>query len=194
MDRRVAKVVVAIIRPPLLLLGFIFGGIYKLLFSGRDRRLALDDQQRLIQDIRSRVPFLASRENTCITPVDFGDTPPPFDYAQVDVVCPPLKFRFSLGRGELAVYVNREDAETHGQELSLVLNLLDLRPEIKRGSIKDFSDVDGLLREHWEALAGAFSEARYPELRKQIEDAYARDRVITKQWEIEINRRLYGDR
>ena len=55
MERRVAKVVVAIVRPPLLVLGFVFGGIYKLLFSRLDRRLALKNQLQLEQDIRECV-------------------------------------------------------------------------------------------------------------------------------------------
>jgi len=149
MHRRVAKLVVAIIRPPLLLLRFVFGGVYKLLFSGRGIGLSLEPQRQLEQDIRNEVPSLVSRDATRIIPVDFGDSPPPFDYAQVDVASPPLKFRFSRGRDQLAVFVNHESMEDHEHELSLVLSLLDLTPEVRRGSITKLLDVDRLLREYW---------------------------------------------
>lgn len=194
MQRRVAKVVVAIVRPPLFLFGFVLGGIYKLLFSRSDRRGALANQQQLERDIRNEVPFLVSREGTRITPDDFGDSPPSFDYAMVDVASPPLTFRFTRGREQLSACVRRQGTEKSGYELSLVLSLLDLTPEIQRGSVNYLSDINRLLSQHWEALVWAFSDARYPELVKQLDDTYAHDRVITKQWETEINRRLYGDK
>jgi len=194
MNRRALKVVDAIVVPPLRLLGFIFGGIYKLLFSGFDRRLALKHQQQLEQGIWRFVPFLFARDGARIVSKQIERVPPPFDYADVDVISPPLKFHFVRGRGEFDAYVTRSPAESSGHELSLVLSMLDLRPEVRRGSISDLSDVNRLLREYWEPLGEAFSDARYLELRKQLEGVYARDRVIAKQWEIEINRRLYGDR
>jgi hypothetical protein len=43
-------------------------------------------------------------------------------------------------------------------------------------------------------IARAFSEEQYPHLLAQLQDIYARDRVVTKQLETEINRRLYPER
>ena len=134
MNRRGLKIVDAIVVPPLRLLGFVFGGIYKLLFSGLDRRLALKHQQQLEQDIWKFVPFLFARDGARIISKEIGRIPP-FDYADVDVISPPLKFHFVRGRGDLDVYVTRNLAESVGHELSLVLSTLDLRPEVRRGSI-----------------------------------------------------------
>ncbi len=41
-------------------------------------------------------------------------------------------------------------------------------------------------------LITAFSAERYPQIKVELLEIYARDRVLTKQWETEINRRLYG--
>jgi predicted GNAT superfamily acetyltransferase len=41
-------------------------------------------------------------------------------------------------------------------------------------------------------LADAFSVEHYGHVKDELNETYTHDRLITKQWETEINRRLYG--
>jgi hypothetical protein len=194
MNRPVNKLVVAIVRPPLLLLGFVFKGFYSLLFSGLDRRLALKHQQQLQSDVLAFIPSLASRPGMRILMSEIGKPPPPFDYAEVTIAVPPMQFHFVRGRGGFDAYIGRDCADKNWHELSLVLSILDFLPEMSRGSITDPSDVERALQLYWDQLSASFSDEQYSELKKQLAGIYAHDRVITKQWETEINRRLYGDK
>jgi len=40
-------------------------------------------------------------------------------------------------------------------------------------------------------LQGAFAPDRYPDLVPRLENVHEHDRAIIRQWETEINRRLY---
>ena len=57
------RILIAILRPPLLVLGFIFGNLYKLCFGWYDKRLARQHEQRFADDIRSYLPFLFSEHD-----------------------------------------------------------------------------------------------------------------------------------
>jgi hypothetical protein len=65
-------------------------------------------------------------------------------------------------------------------------------PDVKRGSIASLSQAGDLMRQHIVALSKAHTEGEYPRMRRQLMEIYERDRIIRKQLETEINRRIYG--
>ena len=77
--------VVAALRPPLLVLGFVFGNIYKLCFGWLDKRTAKKDEERFADDIRTHLSFLFSECGAHIVPNEGVSFPPSFDGAYVTV-------------------------------------------------------------------------------------------------------------
>jgi len=53
-----ARIIIAILCPPLLVLGFVFGSLYKLCFGWLDKRMARQSEQRFAEDIRTYLAFL----------------------------------------------------------------------------------------------------------------------------------------
>jgi hypothetical protein len=55
-----ARILIATLRPPLLVLGFVFGNLYKLCFGWLDKHMARQNEQRFAEDIRTYLAFLFS--------------------------------------------------------------------------------------------------------------------------------------
>src|SRR5690349_18326111 len=106
-----ARVLIGVLRPPLLLLGFIFGNLYKLCFGWLDRRVARQNEQRFADDIRSHLSFLFTEHGAHIIPGT--PFPPGFDGAYVTVAVRTIQLRFGRGRGEFGVSVASESAPQH---------------------------------------------------------------------------------
>ena len=115
-----ARVVVGVLRPPLLLFGFIFGNLYKLCFGWLDRRLARQNEQRFADDIRSHLSFLFTDYGARIIPNQGTPFPPSFDGAYVTVAVGALQLRFVRGRGDFSVRVASEHAPQHWEDFRLV--------------------------------------------------------------------------
>lgn len=64
-----ARVLIGVLRPLLLLFGFIFGNLYKVCFGWLDRRLAKGNERRFADDIRSHLSFLFTEHGAQIIPV-----------------------------------------------------------------------------------------------------------------------------
>jgi hypothetical protein len=191
MGRRINKWIVDAVRPPLVIISFASRPIYRLLFSRADRRQAMKNQERLAGDIQDCVPFVFHELGGQIVPSPDAHFPPPFDYATVTVEASAFRLRFTRGREELIVQVAPRFSANSWHELSTVLSALD-PPGVKRGSIVSLFQVGDLLRQYVCEISKALSENEYSQLKVQLAEIYKHDRIITKQLENEINRRLYG--
>jgi len=192
MGERLNKCISALIRPPTVVIGYLADGVYSLLFARAEQRRARTREEQLAQGIRSNLPFLFSDYNAEIIPNGEDITfPPPFDYAVVTVALSGLLVRFLRGRGELAVQLALRDAPKEWHELSLVLNVIDVPEEVKRGATYSLPDAARFLKTYLRQIQEAFSD-RYPAVRQRLDEVYSRDRLIIRQWETEINRRLYS--
>src|SRR5579864_6919358 len=101
MTGELSKSVARALRPPLQVIGFVLGGIYKLLFGRADVRLSKKREEQLGQDIRQDVSFLFDELGGAIVPDPTARYPFPFDYAFVVVAVDDLFLRFFRGGGEL---------------------------------------------------------------------------------------------
>ena len=125
MDRRAQRwIVMNIVRPPLLMLGFVLKPI-GLLFGLLDRPIASRHEKQLRLDIAEAMPFLFSEHGGHSVPNEGVPFPPSFDYAFVTVAVDNLLIRFCRGRGELDLRVGSKTRSRDLHELGLVLGILD---------------------------------------------------------------------
>lgn len=114
------RFVVAVSRPPLLVLGFVFGNLSKLCFRWVDRRIAKQNEERFAEDIRTHLSFLFAEHSAQIIPNEGTPFPPSFDGAYVTVAVSALRLRFVRGRGDFGVSVASEFAPRHWEDFYLV--------------------------------------------------------------------------
>src|SRR5271156_1218125 len=74
-----SRIVIASLRPPLLVLGFVIGNLYKLCFGWLDKRMARRNQQRFATDLRTYLAFLFSEHGATIVPNEGVPFPPSSD-------------------------------------------------------------------------------------------------------------------
>ena len=115
-----ARILIAILRPPLIALGFIFGNLYKLCFGWYDKRLARRNEQRFADDIRTYLPFLFSEHEAKIIPNEGVPFPPSFDGAYVTIAVGNLHLRFIRGRGDFSVRVASAFSPNDWEDFRLV--------------------------------------------------------------------------
>jgi hypothetical protein len=193
MSELLKRCILMLVRPPLLLIRALASVVYPAVFGRSDKRIAETRELQLAVTVKEVFAFLFIESDAKIVGRDpVLQFPPPFDYASICVVRRNLMFRFVRGREEEHVSLRRSDIGERWHELSLVLDLVDAPENVKRGSLQDFYTASRLLQSNLKVIEEAFSEVHYPEFRKKIDEIYARDRVILKQHETELNRRLYG--
>ena len=190
-DRRFSTWLATILRPPFLLVGLIAKPLYRLLFSRSDESLARKAEHELAADVHTYLPFLFNEMDGRVIPNQGIEFPPPFDYAIVTMDVSQILLRFTRGRDHLAVQVAPKSSPNNFHEVSTVLTTLGV-PGIQRGSISCLPDANRVLRQNMEVIAPAFTPEQYPQLKTQLDEVYARDRVVVKQLETELNRGLYG--
>ncbi|HTZ97674.1 MAG TPA: hypothetical protein VMB18_14830 [Terriglobales bacterium] len=114
------RIVIAILRPPLLVLGFVFGNLYQLCFGWLDRRIARQNEQRFAEDVHTYLAFLFSEHGAKVIPNEGVPFPPSFDGAYVTVSVENLRLRFVRGRGDFSVRVASAFAPNDWEDFQLV--------------------------------------------------------------------------
>jgi hypothetical protein len=192
-NRETERWLVAIVRPPLLLARFVLRPLSKLFFGGVSRHLAKKHERQLAQDIHDALPFLFTEHKGSIVLNEAVPFPPSFDYAFVTVGLGDLFLRFSRGRGELGVHVAPAFARSDWHELSLVLSAISGQGDIQRQEFCDLWDVSHALESKIRALIRFFSPRQFGDLKQRLEDeVYKPEKISIREWQTEINRRLYG--
>ena len=193
MSQGINSWIVAALRPPAVVLKFVLGSLYSILFRRADKRSAARDEQRLARDIQDALPSLFSEYQGRIVRSGDSRVPPPFDYATVTIALADVLIRFTRGRRELAVYVAPVFAPTDWHELSLVLGAIGGEEDIERGGFRDLWDVSRVLPSQIKGVFHIFSPGEFDTLKHRLDDEiYSRDKVAIREWQAEINRRLYG--
>ena len=156
------RVLIRVLRPPLLLLGFIFGNLYKLCFGWLDRRLARQNEQRFVDDVRSHLSFLFTEHGAKIIPNQGTPFPPSFDGAYVTVAVGTMQLRFVRGRGDFGVSVASESVPQHWEDFRLAADDIGewdtSRPRPYPYSLETFASV---LQPRLVGLQGALSKDRF---------------------------------
>lgn len=191
-NRKVGRIITAILRPAVTLIGIVAAPVYDRLFAKSDQTLAIRHENELIQDIRNKMPYLLHDLQGCILPSVDGHNPAPFDYAIVNVQTRDFRLRFTRGRQTLTVQAAPHHAPSNWHELSTILAALELQ-DVQRGSISDLAKANEVLRNHFADITHALGTTEFAHTLEKLNQIYVRDRVVAKQLETEINRRLYPD-
>jgi len=154
-----ARIVVAILRPPLIVLDFIFGHLYKLCFGWLDRRMARKNEQRFAEDIRTYLSFMFTEHEAQIIPNENIPFPPSFDGAYVTVSVGTIRLRFCRGRGDFSVVVASEFAPQHWEDFRLVANgIAEWDMAQRQLPYYTLESFDGILRPRLKRLQEALSK------------------------------------
>jgi hypothetical protein len=192
MSRQFKDLVISLIRPPLIVVGFIAKTIYALFFGRADKRLAQKQQDELANEIQQHLGFLFQEYGGRIIPNTGIKFPPGFDYAIVTVEAGELLFRFVRGRGDLDVQIATKANTNDWHDVSLVIGAIERPEEMQRKSFLSFADVASVLEPNMPQIKEAFSTARYADTQQNLANFKKYERVVTKQLQTEINRRLYS--
>ncbi len=162
MANRSNQWIVSLVRPPLMVLGFIAKAIYSLFFWRADKRLAQKHQEMLAASVKAELSFLFNEYDGVIIPNQGVPFPPGFDYAIVTLEVGELLFRFIRGRGDLDVQVAAKSDATDWHDVTLVISAIEEPEDMKRKSFLSLSDFAPLLRRNMSRLIDAFSALNMP--------------------------------
>jgi hypothetical protein len=185
MGRELNKWVVALVTPPLRVGGFIIGNVYSLLFGWYDKRLARRAQHKWTQEVQEQVSFLFSDYDAQIVPQPEIKRLSDIDWPSVTLSVDGMLFEFLLWRGDLSARVAPKHKPNDWDDLVLVLSLID--ESVKRQTVLDLSSLGQLLKPRMTLLRQSFSESEYGATKQRVSEAHDYDRVVTRQWENEIN-------
>jgi hypothetical protein len=115
-----ALVLEYVLRPPLLVLGFVMGKLYNPCFGWLDKRVARQYEQRFTEDIRRYLPSFFAEHGAEIIPNEGTPFPPSFDGAYVTVAIGNSRLRFVRGRGDFSVFVASAFAPNSWEDFRLV--------------------------------------------------------------------------
>lgn len=152
-----------------------------------DRILARRNERKLKNDVRAAMPFLFELGGRFVINSGVPDVPS-FDYAFATVAIGNILIEFFRGRGELHIRIASTDAPKNWEDLQTVLAALDG----KTGSeprVNGIEDAAHLLRSNVSRIAAAYTR-KDPDLYKRLADGRIERRVLIKQAEWEINKRL----
>jgi hypothetical protein len=184
--------IISLIRPPLIVIGFVTKSLYSLFFGWADKRLGRRLEQQLGKDIKQNLSFIFDQYGGVIVPNTGVRFPLPFDYAVVTIEAADLLFRFYRGRGDLNVYVAPKQAPNDWNDVSLVISALKAPDDMQRRTFVLLSDMTYFLKAHMSEIQAAFSPENYANTLQNLAAFKRYERVVAKQLETEINRRLYS--
>jgi hypothetical protein len=118
----------------------------------------------------------------------------PFDYASINIVFKNLRFCFTRGQGEFNVTLSPARFPSHTYHLESVLAALSSNETSEVQRIDTLEEVAEVLRSRLDAISESFSETEYPEFREKLLKEKESERILIRQSEWELNRRLYGNR
>jgi hypothetical protein len=188
---RIVLFLLEVTKPLLLPIFWIVHKTFTTLLRPMSLRMTREDDDQFGHDIQSNLGFLFAEYGGELRPIPVKE-PSPFDYAVNRVVFPEFTLQFIRGRGGFRVRVAPVHAPKALEDLPVILSVID--DGFERREFKSFSDLETVLRPRMKLLQEALSPDRYPELLRRLANVHEHDRAIIRQWETEINRRLYPDR
>jgi hypothetical protein len=188
---RVLGFILEVMKPILVPFFWFIDKTYDFLFAASDLRMSIEAARQLEVEIQREAPFLFSKYGGRVSPFELKKALP-FDYGVTRVVFPEFGLEFTRGRGEFRVHIAPSHAPKAVEDLSIVLSLID-ETYVRRDS-KSLADLRAALEPRMELLRDALAPDRYPDLVPRLDNVHEHDRAIIRQWQTEINRRLYPDK
>jgi hypothetical protein len=152
--------------------------------SGPDSKLEASIKQEMTFLFHNFDGYIVSN---CYYPYSFGN-------AIVIVEAKNILLRVVRDRGDIRLDIAPHHHPDDWHDLSLVISALNTPDEIRRMAFYDLSEAAKVLKPNINHLQEAFSDNQYPRLQVHLLEIDKYEDAITRQWETEINRRLYPDR
>lgn len=178
-----------VLRPLLLPIHYLAGGIYQVLFGRSDVRRSRASERHLELEVREAFAFLFQDENAAVIPNVDIPFPEPFDYATVTVICNNLLVRIVSGRGELNVDLARVNSPSEWYDLKTVLAAARGTERPPRCWICSMEEAAVLIRDNIRQLIEGFAGSD-PNIRSRLQGFRRTDLASIRQWEDRINGRL----
>jgi hypothetical protein len=176
---------------PIRLIFFVSQEIYKLVFSWwYDPWQQRKANASLWREIWQKMSFIAANG---VLFKEAKTTILPFDYASIKIRFDNLILCFTRGRGDFNVSVSPAIFPSDQYHLNWVLAALN-SSENPIPRLETLDEVAEVLRSHLPEISKSFSHAEYPEFRKKLIKAKESEKIVIRQSEWELNRRLYGAR
>jgi hypothetical protein len=123
---------------------------YRLLFGWLDARIAIRQERKFAQDVRTGLSSIFEKFGAEIVPHEGLRFPPPFDYAVVTIAISHLFLRFVRGQGDFRILVAAK-GQIHDwrdwKDISQVRQVLDESKEREQNiRLRNVDDADRLLQ------------------------------------------------
>ncbi len=165
MPKRNEKLLIAVIRPPLLLLGFVVKTIYLTVIGWwLDPWLQRKQHRALLDDVERNLYFIVSQATAITSPSEVL----PFDYASVEIVWENLFLVVTRGREELNLSIAPNHARDELSQLGPTIAALENRHFSERDAIYSLAEAAALLRPRLQFLNAAFSPQEYARTKTRI--------------------------
>jgi hypothetical protein len=156
--------VLAILRPPILVVGFVFSKLYKFCFARANERAAREGERRFAEEIGKHLSFLFTEYGAKFIANEDTPFPPGFDGAYATVAVGNLHLRFVRGRGDFDVSVASAFAPNYWEEFRLVADGIGEWDMVTPGPrYYDLENFESTLRSRVEQLQEALSRDRFEE-------------------------------
>ena len=192
--RQLYRWVIQILGPPVRMLAYVVGLPFSPLLAFYNKRWARRELSRLEQEIHDQISFLFSDYNAQTIPAVETKRLEAVDWPTVTMRIPGLLLKFVRWQGELQIYLTPEQTPDDWTELSMLLNVIDVPEKIDRRPDYKMSEAAGWLKSNLGRISAAFSGDQYADLKERLADVHKRDQLVARQWQTEINRRLYPDK
>jgi hypothetical protein len=183
-------VIESVIRPPVLLVGFVIGKLYWLLIGWwYEKRVARSQERALLDSVMDKMRFLFSGHGARVVANGDVGALAKLGAAIVTVSAEGLRFRFIEHRGDRQVHVTSDNQPYKWYELSSVLNAIDPK-RYQRHSVTFFEDAARVLQERLDTLKEALSSDRRDSIERATAEAHRDEMLSTLEIQQQINLRL----
>lgn len=187
MGSAIRELFINVTRPLYRTITLLLKTTYHLLFFWLDIWMQRKNDQALQEDMERNLYFLVSKGR----PVKKKRLQIlPFDYSSACFSLENVYFCFTRGRGELNISLSPIGDTNDIHDLVIVIAVLDSKEVTEINPIEDLHKAAELLRSRMEAINDAFSERQYPEFRRKLVAAEESSKMVTRQIEWELNKRL----
>lgn len=189
MEQRTQERIIAVLRPVYVLISFVSRIVGWVLFGWVNLWCQKRENASLANDIQANLYFLSSAGEVV---KERWTKVHPFDYACIQINYKNICFYFARGQGQLNVSLAPRYAPRDTHELSVVIAALDSTDVREQKAANNLSEVGDLLRPRLDALNEAFSERRYADSKIRLSAEKETVRLLTREAEWDLNRRLYN--
>lgn len=194
-DRTVTRLMIEVLTPPARAIGAVVRFV-EWCFVGwwYEKRVRTKMQDELLQEIKDHFDFLFLQRNAhFVTSQDFGHFEDLVNsgWPLLTLETDKFRLRFFRWRDDYGILIAPRNSPHEWEEISNVLNAI--APEqVARHSLNSLYEAAKLLKQHLKTVENAISSEHHSQLKERMAQAEKYDRVVTRRFETEINRRIYG--